>query len=105
MNPSLEYSSALCYNEKGDQGRRARRYSILVKAHLHEDGPKNPLKGISMKLLVAAFYAQFRVVAGRIGLRAACNGIRVRIPLSFEASLCGYNRRCGVIPHRVQTTF
>lgn len=62
--------------KKGDLNRRTRRHSILVKAHLIEDGPKNPLKGISMKLLVAAFYAQFRVAAGRIGLRAACNGIR-----------------------------
>ncbi|MGM9663968.1 MAG: hypothetical protein ACI3XF_03925, partial [Eubacteriales bacterium] len=40
-----------------------------------EDGPKNPLKGTSMKLLVAAFYAQFRVAAGRLGLRANRNGI------------------------------
>ena len=27
-------------------------------------GPKNPMKGISMKSLVSAFYAQFRVDAG-----------------------------------------
>ena len=27
-------------------------------------GPKNPMKGISMKSLVPAFYAQFRVGAG-----------------------------------------
>lgn len=52
------------------------RHSILVEARSAEDGPKNPLKGTSMKLLVAAFYAQFRVAAGRLGLRAVCNGIR-----------------------------
>ena len=27
-------------------------------------GPKNPMKGISVKSLVSAFYAQFRVDAG-----------------------------------------
>ena len=29
-----------------------------------QEGPKNPLKGTSMKSLVSAFYAQFRVDAG-----------------------------------------
>ena len=37
---------------------------ILVKARRFEEGPKNPLKGISMKSLVPACYAQFRVGAG-----------------------------------------
>ena len=32
-----------------------------------EDGPKNPLKGITMKLLVLASYAQSGVGAGRNG--------------------------------------
>ena len=40
------------------------RRSILVSAAGSEEGPKNPLKGISMKSLVSAFYAQFRVDAG-----------------------------------------
>mgnify|MGYP003409898892 CR=1 FL=1 len=30
----------------------------------YEDGPKNPLKSISMKLLVLALIAQIRVSAG-----------------------------------------
>ena len=39
--------------------------SILVRAVNSEDGAKNPLKGISMKLLVFASYAQLGVGAGR----------------------------------------
>ena len=39
--------------------------SILVGTDVSEDGAKNPLKGISMKLLVLALNAQFRVGAGR----------------------------------------
>ena len=31
---------------------------------LFQVGPKNPMKGTSMKSLVSAFYAQFRVDAG-----------------------------------------
>lgn len=31
----------------------------------YEDGAKNPLKSTSVKLLVLALYAQFRVSAGR----------------------------------------
>ena len=38
--------------------------SILVGSAGSEEGPKNPLKGISMKSLVPACYAQFRVGAG-----------------------------------------
>ena len=38
---------------------------ILVNYFYYEGGAKNPLKSISMKLLVLAFYAQFRVSAGR----------------------------------------
>ena len=37
---------------------------ILVKALRFEEGPKNPFKGISMKSLVLAFFAQIRVGAG-----------------------------------------
>jgi len=32
--------------------------SILVREAVFEDGPKNPFKGISMKFLVPACYAQ-----------------------------------------------
>lgn len=38
--------------------------SILVSACISQDGPKKPLKGISMKSLVFASYAQFGVDAG-----------------------------------------
>ena len=38
--------------------------SILVRAAFSKDGPKNPLKGISMKFLVLASNAQFGVGAG-----------------------------------------
>ena len=41
-----------------------RRCSILVETTGFQVGPKNPMKGISMKYLVPAFYAQFRVGAG-----------------------------------------
>ena len=40
------------------------RCSILVGMAIFQEGPKNPLKGTSMKSLVSAFYAQFRVGAG-----------------------------------------
>ena len=40
------------------------RRSILVSSAVYQEGPKNPLKGISMKSLVSAFYAQFGVDAG-----------------------------------------
>ena len=41
-----------------------RRCSILVRTADSQVGPKNPMKGTSMKSLVSAFYAQFRVGAG-----------------------------------------
>ena len=41
-----------------------RRCSILVEMAGSQVGPKNPMKGTSMKSLVSAFYAQFRVDAG-----------------------------------------
>ena len=40
-----------------------------------QDGPKNPLKGISMKSLVLAFFAQIRVGAGYEYTWAGYNGI------------------------------
>ena len=42
-----------------------RRRSILVRSVVSEEGPKNPLKGIAVKPLVPASYAQFGVGAGR----------------------------------------
>ena len=50
-----------------------------------ESVPKNTRKGKSMKLLVLAVYAQLRVGAGRIGLRAGRNGIRQSTHLPLEA--------------------
>ena len=58
--------------EKMDSGLYMNEYcdnmytwrSILVRSPGSEEGPKNPLKGTSMKSLVSAFYAQFRVDAG-----------------------------------------
>ena len=40
-----------------------RRCSILVRSAASEEGPKNPLKGIAVKPLVPAAYAQFGVGA------------------------------------------
>jgi hypothetical protein len=48
----------------GDMIEYMRWRCILVKAFRFEEGPKNPLKGISMKSLVLAFFAQIRVGAG-----------------------------------------
>ena len=53
----LVYSPFLCYNT-------SQRCSILVSDAVFQEGPKNPLKGTSVKSLVSAFYAQFRVDAG-----------------------------------------
>jgi len=41
-----------------------RRRSILVRSAVYQEGPKNPLKGISLKPLVFASDAQFGVDAG-----------------------------------------
>ena len=44
------------------------RYTLTAQypsqSSLFQAGPKNPVKGISMKSLVSACYAQFRVDAG-----------------------------------------
>ena len=42
-----------------------RRRSILVRSAASEEGPKNPFKGTTVKLLVLASYAQFGVGAER----------------------------------------
>ena len=54
---------------------------------IFQEGPKNPLKGTSMKSLVSAFYAQFRVDAGGYGFRARSNGMEhtTRFPWRLEA--------------------
>ena len=41
-----------------------RRRGIPVRAAAPKGGPKNPLKGISVKPLASACYAQFRAGAG-----------------------------------------
>ena len=46
--------------------------SILVRMTGSEEGPKNPLKGISMKSLVLALNAQFGVGAGGKGIFCPC---------------------------------
>ena len=53
----LVYTEKICYDMQ-------RRCSILVRTADSQVGPKNPMKGTSMKSLVLAFYAQFRVGAG-----------------------------------------
>ena len=63
-----------------------------------ESVPKNTRKGKSMKLLVLAVYAQLRVGAGRIGLRAGRNGIRQSTHLPLEAFFCGFPRRIARYP-------
>ena len=40
------------------------RRSILVRTAVYQEGPKNPLKGITLKPLVPALNAQFGVGAG-----------------------------------------
>ena len=63
-------------------GPAERRRSILVRSAASEEGPKNPLKGIAVKPLVPASYAQFGVGAGwkartprACGRRAFPNGM------------------------------
>ena len=48
----------------GILGSVKRRRSILVRSAVSEEGPKNPFKGIAVKPLVPASYAQFGVGAG-----------------------------------------
>jgi len=43
---------------------KIQRRSILVRSAVYQEGPKNPLKGISLKPLVFALNAQFGVDAG-----------------------------------------
>jgi hypothetical protein len=58
IQKTVEYSFYNCYS-----GKTWRR-SILVRSAVYQEGPKNPLKGISLKPLVLALNAQFGVGAG-----------------------------------------
>ena len=51
-----------------------KRCSILVRSAVSEEGPKNPLKGITVKPLVPASYAQFGVGAEWKAHFCACVG-------------------------------
>lgn len=53
----------------------------------YEDGIKPPLKSTSVKLLVLAFYAQFRVSAGRLGYWALVMAYDSD-PVSVETQTC-----------------
>ena len=73
-----------------------RRRSILVRSVVSEEGPKNPLKGIAVKPLVPASYAQFGVGAGReartpraCGRRAFPNGMGKPTLRSWRPVLVG----------------
>ena len=45
-------------------GYREQRRSILVRASVYQEGPKNPLKGISLKPVVPALNASLGWVLG-----------------------------------------
>ncbi len=70
---------AILYNAK-------RRRSILVGTAASERGPKNPLKGISVKPLVPAYYAQFWVGAG--GKRVNTLADSGRFPMAWMTRPC-----------------
>ena len=84
-----------------------RRRSILVRSVISEEGPKNPLKGIAVKPLVPASYAQFGVGAGRkartpraCGFRALSNGMEIPTLLSWRPVLV-HGRTPSVVPRPV----
>jgi hypothetical protein len=60
MQLIIELGFIVCYNYLMGY----RWCSILVSENIPEDGPKNPLKGTSMKFLVPATEAQSGVGAG-----------------------------------------
>ena len=86
--------------------RDRQRRSILVSAAGSEKGPKNPLKGITMKPVVPALNAQFGVGAGgsgfcRCGLRALSNGMEMSDPVVVETCFCiGTHSHCGTVSVR-----
>ena len=73
---SLVYTAKVCYSET-QQWR-----SILVGPTGIGEGPKNPLKGISMKPVVSASYAQSGVDAGGRHFLPAADG---PVPMAWEA--------------------
>ena len=72
MQIEIWQNKKICYN----YCYKLKWHIILVNLIYYEDGAKNPLKGISMKRLVLASYAQFGVSAGRYGCLDDCNGIQ-----------------------------
>ena len=84
---SLVYTAKVWYSET-QQWR-----SILVGPTGIGEGPKNPLKGISMKPVVSASYAQSGVDAGgrhffACGGRASPNGMGSTDPAAVETGYC-----------------
>ena len=74
--------------------------SILVGLTGFGEGPKNPLKGTSVKPVVSASYAQSGVDAGgrhyACGFRAVFNGIKILDPAAVETGYCaGAYSPCG----------
>jgi hypothetical protein len=70
-----------------------------VEYCISEDGLKNPLKGISMKLLVFALYAQCRADAGRMVFGRSVMAYGTLDPETFEAFylwLFGKYTHCAV---------
>ena len=60
--------------------------SILVRSFVSQEGPKNPLKGISEKPLVSAANAQFGVGAG--GRRSPTSASSGRFPMAWKTRPC-----------------
>lgn len=87
---TVAYFSGICYT-----GCAKRRRSILVRSAVSEGGPKKPLKGTPVKLLVSAWDAQSWVDAGRkricaCGLRAISNGMDTPTLFPWRPALvCG----------------
>ena len=78
------------------------RRSILVGSAVSEEGPKNPLKGITVKPLVPASYAQFGVGAEwkvTVILPLLADVGRSSMARRSRPSICGDLFMCaGVLP-------
>ena len=90
-----------------------KRYSIRVRSAVYQEGPKNPLKGITVKPLVLALNAQFGVGAGgKCELRSHQSNLRLlctsnvepfaysgRPPMAWRIRpcLCGDLTLCGSV--------
>ena len=77
-----------------------RRRSILVRPAGSEEGPKNPFKGIAVKPLVPASYAQFGVGAEwKVRICALAEVGRSPMACGSRPCLCGDLTLCiGVLP-------